>query len=357
LGCARRAHLGTLTIIGCRAVAWTNANRVLLDRYAALLAAKGYYEDAPWRGVDLFYAVPPPLRVLYLANIARAVQSGEESERRAAVNSFQADTTAWRGMLQGEGSMASKMVATAYLHADLMLFADMIEDRSVPLESLQSGAATLLVPWPQEAWRIGKVFPSEFRRYAAVFTQVAQEPESFRFGGDEWPNWLERRWNDLGRIFFKPRATLNLEAALMERLAATADADPGHFSEGARAYLDWRNRLPSRKFPALLYNPFGKLVAGIDVVSYLNYPLRVYDVAAYQRLVVLAYELRAQDVAPERVGAFMATHPEVSTHPVDLTPFAWDAATGEIRVPNRVKTRPGRRFDIRIVAPFPARSS
>src|SRR5450631_2776178 len=187
---------------------WTNANRVLLDRYAALLAAKGYYEDAPWRGVDLFYAVPPPLRVLYLANIARAVQSGEESERRAAVNSFQADTTAWRGMLQGEGSMVSKMVATAYLHADLMLLADMIEDRSVPLESLQSGAATLLVPWPQEAWRIGKVFPSEFRRYAAVFTQVAQEPESFRFGGDEWPNWLERRWNDLGRIFFKPRATL-----------------------------------------------------------------------------------------------------------------------------------------------------
>jgi hypothetical protein len=329
---------------------WTSANRVLLDRYAGLLTAKEYYEDVPWGGVDLYYSVPRPLRVLYLANIARAVQSDNGSERLAALKSLEADTTTWRGMLRGEGNLISKMVATANLHADLMLLADMIEDRSVPLESLQSGAATLLVPWPPDACKIGKVFPSEFRRYSAVLAQIARDPESSQFGGDEWPNWLERRWNDFGRIFFKPRATLNLEAALMERLAATADADPAHYSEGARAYLDWCDHLPARTFPALLYNPLGKLVAGIDIESYLNYPLRAYDVAAYQRLVVLAYELRSHDVTKERVAAFMAAHPEVSTHPVDRTPFVWDAATGEIRVPNRVKTQPDRRFDVRIVA-------
>src|SRR5262249_43766869 len=154
----------------------------------------------------------------------------------------------------------------------LMLFADMIEDRSVPLGSLRTGAPALLIPWPIGAWAIGKVFPTEFRRYAAVLDEVTQHPEAFQFGGDEWPNWLERRWSDWGRLLFKPHATLNLEATLMDRLAAVADGDPGHYSEAGSAYLKWRNTLPSRNLPASLYNPFGKRVAGIDVESWLDYP-------------------------------------------------------------------------------------
>lgn len=328
---------------------WKSANRVLLDRYTALAASKGYEEEPLRSSIELFYPVPRSLRALYLASIADAVQSGSDTERRAAIKSLAADVALWLRMLQGEGTLVSKMIATAYLHADFILLADMIEDRSVPLDQIKDGVAALPEPWPVDSWKIGKVFRTQYRRWSAELTDSSEDPEHFLDGLSGSLDWVQRRATDFGRPFVKPNATHNLQVRILEPLIAAADGDPARYPENARAYADWYDRLPSRTFPAILYNPIGKSLVWLGGPDFLDYPLRVYDVVAFQRLVVLAYQLRAQSVASAEVHGFMAAHPEWSTHPVERMPFVWDAQTGEIRVIPRAKPQPGRRFAIRIV--------
>jgi hypothetical protein len=329
--------------------AWTSANRTLLHRYAALTASKGYEEEPLRSSIVLFYLVPQSLRALYLANIATAVQSGTNAEQLTAIESLAADVRLWQRMLQGEGTLISKMIATSCLHADFIFLADMIEDHTVPLVQIQEGAPALLVPWPIDSWKIGRGFKTEYRRWSAELADSSEDPEHFIDGLSVPPDWVQRRSTDFGRPFVKQNATRNLEARIVEPLIALADGDPASYSENARAYADWFDRLPSKTFPAILYNPIGKSLVFLGGPGFLDYPLRTYEVAAFQRLVVLAYHLRAQSVAPAEVPGFMAAHPEWSTHLVDRMPFAWDAETEEILVIPRAKSQPGRRFNIRIV--------
>ena len=328
---------------------WISTNRVLLDRYYALAACKGYEEERLYSSIELVYTVPQSLRALYLAGIARTVQIGTSTEQLTAIKSLAADVALWQRMLQGEGALVSKMVATAYLHADLIFLADMIEDRTVPLAPIEDGAAGLLVPWPVDSWKIGKVFRTQYRMWSAELADSREDPEHFLDGLGIPPDWVQRRSTDFGRPFMKPNATRNLQARILEPLIALADGDPASYSENARAYAAWFDHLPSRTFPAILYNPIGKSLVFLGGPGFLDYPLRTYEVAAFQRLVVLAYQLRAQSVAPADVPGFVAANPEWSTHPVDRMPFGWDAETQEIRVVPRAKPQPGRRFAIRIV--------
>lgn len=327
---------------------WMSANRVLLDRYYALAACQGYEEEPLYSSIELVYTVPQSLRALYLAGIAQTVQIGTSTEQLIAIKSLAADVSVWQRMLQGEGALVSKMVATAYLHADLIFLADMIEDRTVPLAQIEDAAAGLLVPWPVDSWKIGKVFRTQYRMWSAELADAREDPEHFLDGLGIPPDWVQRRSTDFGRPFMKANATRNLQERILKPLIALADGDPASYSENARAYVAWFDHLPSKTFPAILYNPIGKSLVFLGGPGFLDYPVRTYDAAAFQRLVVLAYQLRAQSVAPADVPRFMAAHPEWSTHLVDRMPFAWDPATEEVRVIPRAKSQPGRRFSIRI---------
>lgn len=238
--------------------AWKTANRVLLDRYTALASCEGYEEEPLRSSIELVYTVPQSLRVLYLASVADEVQSGTNAERLAAIKSLAADAALWHRMLEGEGTLMSKMVAIAYLHADFILLADMIEDRSVPLDQIQDGAATLLQPWPVDSWKIGKVFRTEYRRWSAELSDASEDSEHFLRGPSIRPDWVQRRSTDFGRPLLKPNATRNLQVRILEPLIALADGDPTHCPQNARAYTDWYDRLSSKSFPAILYNSVGK---------------------------------------------------------------------------------------------------
>jgi hypothetical protein len=79
-----------------------------------------------------------------------------------------------------------------------------------------------------------------------------------------------------------------------------------------------------------------------------TYPLRVYDVAAYQRLVYLVFQLKRQHIATTAVPAFLLAHPDWSTHPVDGKPFRWNAETGELAVNTLGEHLNGQRFSVRV---------
>ena len=98
--------------------------------------------------------------------------------------------------------------------------------------------------------------------------------------------------------------------------------------------------------PRSLYNPVGNILIKIAEAQIDGYCLRVYDVAAYQRLVYLAFQLKRQHIATADVASFMSTHPEWSTHPVDGRTFRWNEQSGELSV-NTLGLHPmGQRFGV-----------
>jgi hypothetical protein len=254
-------------------------------------------------------------------------------------------------MLQGEGTLISKMLALAYLHADLLLLADLLADPTVPLDVVSAAIGPWLELVPTDEWKIGKVFASEFRFQADLFQLVGSNPEYMFVSPEDSPT-LRGRWsNSFRSLFYLPQATMNAQAKRLLALQALSDADPAGLQQRAKVFIDELNASTSFAFPRLARNPIGKILLQIGLSSYSEYPLRAFDVGAMQRAVVLAYQLRAEGIAHVDVPAFMKAHPEWALHPVGPTPMQLDADTKEIRVPQQAKERPERRYGVRVVRP------
>jgi hypothetical protein len=139
-------------------------------------------------------------------------------------------------------------------------------------------------------------------------------------------------WNAFQAHFFKLNATENMGAEIAARWITLANSDPKEFEQNRQVFREWLDKEGPHLTPSYIYNPMGKILASIAGAQYDSYPLRVYDVAAYQRLVYLAYQLKHQHVSTADVPSFLKAHPEWSTHPVDGKPFSWNAGSGELAV-------------------------
>ena len=83
-------------------------------------------------------------------------------------------------------------------------------------------------------------------------------------------------------------------------------------------------------------------------MTHADYPQRVYDVAAMQRLVCLVYQLRRQSIDRAGIPGFLQRHPEWSAHPIDAKLFQWIATTGELRIPLSGTHPEGQRFSVKL---------
>jgi hypothetical protein len=319
----------------------------LLARYEALQMSAGYHEMLPPVAEVPVYAPPQGLRQLYLGELARRVRGGNKAERTRALQSLVVDLDLWQRMLHGAGTLMSKMLAVAYLQADLLLLSDVIADSSVPLDLPEPVAKTWLQPLPVDAWKIGKVFAAELRFQAEALNPIANNTEYFLKLPADSPTFWERARGRIAGWFYLHNATMNLQAARMHEIRMLSYADPATLRTRIDA-LDERLESVSYSFPVTLRNPVGKILSRIAAPTYTEYPLRVYDTAAIQRALALAYRIREQRIELSDVPAFMTAHHEWSTHPVGNVQFAWDARKLEIRIPQQARARPERRHSVRV---------
>jgi hypothetical protein len=306
-------------------------NQQLYQRYLSLHHLHGYYETArPSYMAPSVYA-PQMLRILFLADVANRIQSGTLQQQREALTDLRQDLQLWRTILKGDGTLISKMVAVAWIHADLILAADLITDPSTDLAHLEDILDLMLSPFDLQDYRIGNAFAVEFRGTAALYKTIALP--SFYVADSKAPiSWRQRVSNAFQAHFFKLNATENMGAALAAQASALADSEPSQFFQNRDAYHVWlkvNEPHPSLKF---LYNPIGKTLVRIALAQNDIYPMRAFDVAAYQRLVYLAYQIRRQHIATPDVASFLIAHPDWSTHPLDAKPFRWNVETCELAV-------------------------
>lgn len=298
--------------------ALTDANQELYHRYLSLHGMHGYFESAGDPASGLLATTP--LRSLFLVNTANSIRTGTPSQQQAAMRGLDEDLQLWRTVLDGTGGILAKIVAARALHADLLLLGDMVTDPGCDLTLLQGQGDSLLTPFSLRNWQIGNAYEVEMRWDAQAFAVVPR-------GASDAP-WPQRVDSWFGRQFFKVDATDNLLAQRTQHLRALAEGDPATYLRRQEAYEAWVRHDLS---PVGFYNPVGRALAALSTLND-NFPAQVYDVAAFQRLVFLAYQMRLHGVPSAEVAQFMVQHPEWSTHPVGGAPFRWEPASGRLAV-------------------------
>jgi hypothetical protein len=184
----------------------------------------------------------------------------------------------------------------------------------------------------------------EFRGTAVLYKTIALP--NFYVAGSTPSSWRNRTSNAFQTHFAKVNATENMSAALAAQSSALADSEPSQCYRNREGYRGWLKENEPHLSAGSLYNPVGKILVALALTQNDVYPLRAYDVAAYQRLVYLAFQLKRQHIATSDVAAFLQTHPEWSTHPLDGKPFSWNAETGELAVNTLAEHPKDQRFSV-----------
>jgi len=306
------------------------SNQRLYQRYLSLHHLRGYFETVHPSFMAPLITPPQSLRTLFLADVANRIQTGTPEQQRDALDDLQQDLQLWRTVLNGDGTLISKMLSVAFLHSDMILLADFITDPATDLKSFEDVIDPMVLPFDLKDYRIGNAFAAEFRSTASVYKTITAASELT--GTYASSSRLNRIGNAFQAHFFKPNATENMGAEIVAHWVVLGDSDPSKFQKNRQAYQEWLEKEGPHLSPSYIYNPIGKILASLNGTQYDSYPLRAYDVAAYQRLVCLAYQLKHQHIATADVAAFMKAHPEWSTHPVDGKSFRWNEQLSELAV-------------------------
>jgi len=309
-------------------------NRELYERYRALLRQRGYFATARPSPLAPTGSLASGVRTLFLADVVLRMRSDDPQRQREGLADLESDVQLWRAELTGEGPLISHLIATAYLHQDQSVLADIIADPRAPIPTGAADADAVAPLFALADWDLSGAYREESRFRDAVLQQVhfASEAPPVLAGQGRMQRWLDR----IGSHFLKLNATENLFAAQARQLMRAAA--PGAARE--IPVPDWTLRLA--------YNPLGKVLAWLGVRAQADYRARAWDGAAYQRLVRLSYEIRRQRILPAGIPAFMRGHPQWSTHPDDGRPFLWDEKGKTLRVQNLSGSRPGTSFLVHV---------
>ncbi|HEX8757557.1 MAG TPA: hypothetical protein VF745_14565 [Steroidobacteraceae bacterium] len=318
------------------------SNRELYQRYLDMQQLQGYFDSAPPGSYRRYFLLPHQVQELFLAEVAEKIQTGMPAQQEAALAALRRDMRMWRTVLHGYGGLASKIMAAISLRADFDLLADMVTDPDFHPALPGSGMESAVTPFPLQDWKIGDAYGWEMRNSAALLEAMAR-PATRPDRSDASIG------NRISAQLFKLHATENLEADLMQRLSALADGSPGNFIERRDAYRKWESR--EFAFRTSWYNPVGRMILANAAGAHEDdYPARVLDIAAFQRLVCLAYQIRRRGLGAEDIPAFMKQHPEWSTHPVDAKPFFWNPANGTLGFQPIGREVRSARFSLKLVA-------
>jgi hypothetical protein len=331
-----------------------SSNQELFQRYLALHRLRGYYETARPSHLAPFSFVPQSVRCLFLSDIADRIQTGTLQQKRAAIEDLSQDLRMWKLMMKGEGTLISKMIAAAALHRDLMVLAEAVTDPDTDMSIFEGEQGAVLMPLPATDWHIGNAFGAEFRAMVPFFKQMTSTMWAMNGIDPSRVTWWQKPWLAFQMHFFKHNATENLNARHMVRLTQLAASDPGTFSAAREEYRGWLRENDIRFSPSAIFNPIGKILVSIAGPQYEGYILRAYDVAAFQRLVYLAYQIRRQGIESRDIPTFLEQHHEWSTHPVNGTPFRWNPQSQELIVDPVGPYSGGRRFSVAVHPSGPA---
>jgi hypothetical protein len=326
-------------------------NALLLQRYLQLPDFKGSHDITPPNEYAAYsIGLIPELRLLFLAQVADAFLRGTVQERAYAMRQLAGDLVVWKKTLSGYSSLIDKMIATSYLHQSLALVGEIINHRDFVVE--RDGAAFASVLQDIAVPDVSGMWKHEYRfMHQLLESMDAQGAGSFiRPQEEDWdnsPSATRSLLNTIAYWFFDRADTQNRSADYFSQLIALSKLPPDQGLQALRA-LDGMTSNNSHAWWSYARNPLGKtLLASSGNLS--SYQQRIYDVFAYQQMVLLSYQWRTQAMPATTASAQLNNNP-LARHPATGSSFQYDPETRLLRMvplqPHKERT-----FDVAVFSP------
>ena len=303
-------------------------NAELFGRYLSLHELSGFFASGPrTRGMAEMAGTLRKVRCLYLADLVIRLRRGGPTVRRAALEALAQDAQVWRRVLHGEGTSLTARIGETNLAIDYQLLVDILSDTTVPAAVFRDAANAVEPLLMFDDWNVPS-FQEQFRKAVVALQRIktaraaARQPTRLFSSPLEWLRSFNR---DLTTGAVKLTASQNLISKLSDQLTQIGAPNP----QNLRALESYGKNLPEeQRNPFYLQHIKGVLFPDEQQVRRELHI--IWDLAAFQRLLHLGYEIRRQQLDADAIPALLRAHPEWATHPADGRPFLWKAQSGEL---------------------------
>jgi len=287
-----------------------------LPRYRTLIST-GRFEEITDYPLLVSSTLPPynetaRAQRAWLTQAALAAEAGNLEEAIAAV---ERDMAFYRAMLGGARTLIGKMSAARGYWTDLAFISDLLRQKSAALEPMLPRLRDMLKDIDPAMLRMDAAIETEF----GVMKHLFRNPES----GEDYPGstgWL----GSIGvKTAYKPNATINHAYKHYSAMAAALNQRPRDIEA---AWNKASLAAVEMNMWDYINNPIGKILLGIAVPGFHQYALRLHDLDAFNRLVILRAEAIAARIDSVQAAEFAAKSAARLHDPYTGKPMAWDAA-------------------------------
>ncbi len=285
-------------------------NADLLDRYEQLLSLARYAEPlayGDYAPVPRFASTNQAQELKMLRIAVQAYHGGTT----AALTELQRDMNYWRFVASSSATLIPKFIAFRALSFDLRVAAE------IAVSGALSKREQMLI---QE---ILKPFDKGENSVAGVLRREAL----YDHYGLELTTWNTLKPWSPARLIFKHNATSNRLYAYFDEVARLAELPPQRYAE------EQKQKAMKKIGLAALYNSMGEILAQIAIPQCFAYIEKGHNIEGLRRLALLKVMAHAENIAPERMQAFIDAHAADLGNPYTGKPMTWDPKARRISFP------------------------
>jgi hypothetical protein len=251
-----------------------------------------------------------------------ALDMTEPTKQEAAFNELLAEILFWQRVGDETQMLTTRLASAKLVQKNYRLASELIAAYPQIAVEHKDLLAKITHPLSSKATDLRLALDGEFRLVAVAMQNIKKTNNAGGRGSKDDPIRIASRLISFSP--FKLNATNNLHYKHRRALGDFYSKTGIEISTGAAVFensINSYNKLDPRTW---LYNPVGKILAGIAVPQYSSYAYRLHDLAGYSSLVELQRQLALSRTPPEKIAEFIATTDANLSDPYTGKPMAYD---------------------------------
>ena len=295
-------------------------NKVMLERYITLLRHSKFTDPEPALVLLRF----TDLQRAKFALWAKAVLLIEDTQGTQGLELLGQDTRFWRMLSEQSNTLLVRMIAVTMLRKQYDLLSQIVAYFPSMIAIEKDKLLRLCAPFSEQELNFTRAVAGELQITALALETLSKPIQPEKTTSAKAANWsLEHPiWRKTP--LYRPNATLNLQAKLLNQWAAFSRLPaPRLAKESASFTKTLESEYKSANMP--IYNRIGRELVAAWYADLSSYFMKVHDLDGLIRLVNLQIQIVAFKLPDERIGPFLQTSDAALTNPYSGEAMLWDA--------------------------------
>jgi hypothetical protein len=291
-----------------------------------------HFEDVMMPTANMPFVPWPAINQMSeLVDAKIALDMAEPTKQEAALSELLAEILFWQRIGDETNMLDTRLASAKLVQKNYRLASELLAAYPQIAVEHKDLLAKITHPLSSKATDLRLMLEGELQLFAVAMQRINKKHQSIKKDGEANVfGHVHRLSRAVARSPFRLNASNNLYYAHMiavgdfySRTGVELGANAAAFESSINHY----NGLDPRTW---LYNPVGKVLAGIAVPQYSSYAYRLHDLAGYSRLVELQRQIALSHTAPEKIAEFIAAADANLADPYTGKPMAYDPVTKTI---------------------------